>query len=232
MRVVIADDHDAIRKGVRARLAADFTDLTLDEAKNGQEAVDFAIANRPGLVILDINIPILDGLDAASEIQQRVSGVPILFFTMHTGQAFLSEARRVACRDLSRKIEQEKPSLRQRKRFFKTKRTSRPSPLTGQRNEGALVFAQARRGLNGGNESRRGRREMQTWRELYSAAVLETDANRLDQRIEETTNAMTRRAQELEGISESDAERQEMARASEALLVLKSDQQAWSDGKA
>jgi CheY-like chemotaxis protein len=49
---------DAIRKGVRAIFASDFTDPTLDQA-NGQEVFDFAIENRPDLVILDINMPVL-----------------------------------------------------------------------------------------------------------------------------------------------------------------------------
>src|ERR1700733_1654887 len=75
-----------------------------------------------------------------------------------------------------------------------------------------------------------GRGEMRTWREVYSAAVLETDPNRLDQLIEETTNAMLQREKGLE--SNPDAERQEMARASEALLVLKNDQQSWREYKA
>jgi hypothetical protein len=73
---------------------------------------------------------------------------------------------------------------------------------------------------------------MRTWREVYSAAVLETDPNRLDQLIEETTNAMLQREKELVSNPDADAERQEMARASEALLVLKNDQQSWREYKA
>jgi hypothetical protein len=74
--------------------------------------------------------------------------------------------------------------------------------------------------------------DMQTWRELYSAAVLETDANRLVQRIDEATSAMCRRDLELGHTTDGDAERQEMAHASEALIVLKSDQQVWRENKS
>jgi hypothetical protein len=73
---------------------------------------------------------------------------------------------------------------------------------------------------------------MQTWRDLYSATVLETDPERLQQLIEATTAAMLRRDGELEQSVEGNAEREEMARASEALIVLKSDQRAWRDYKA
>jgi hypothetical protein len=65
-----------------------------------------------------------------------------------------------------------------------------------------------------------------------SAAVLETNPDQLTQRIEEATNAMFRRGQELEQSAEANAEREEMARAAEALLVLKNDQQAWREYKA
>jgi NarL family two-component system response regulator LiaR len=92
MRVICADDHDTIRKGVRAILADSFDDLIFDEAKNGEEAVRLAVANRPDLVILDINMPVLDGFGAAREIHERFSAVPILFFTMHSARALVSEA--------------------------------------------------------------------------------------------------------------------------------------------
>jgi hypothetical protein len=73
---------------------------------------------------------------------------------------------------------------------------------------------------------------MRTWRELYSAAVLETDPGQLSQRIEEATNAMFLRDEELEHTAEAEAEREEMARASEALLVLKTDYQTWKEANS
>jgi DNA-binding NarL/FixJ family response regulator len=98
MRVICADDHDTIRKGVRAILADSFDDLIFDEAKNGEEAVRLAVANRPDLVILDINMPVLDGFGAARAIHERFSAVPILFFTMHSARALVSEAQKLGVR--------------------------------------------------------------------------------------------------------------------------------------
>jgi len=73
---------------------------------------------------------------------------------------------------------------------------------------------------------------MRTWRELYSAAVLETNPDQLGQRIEEATNAMFLRDEELNHGAESEAEREEMACASEALLVLKTDYQTWKEANS
>ncbi len=98
MRVICADDHDLIRKGVRGILAESFEDLVFDEANNGEEAVCLAVANRPDLIILDINMPVLDGFSAATKIRELVSDIPILFLTMHSANALVSEARRIGVR--------------------------------------------------------------------------------------------------------------------------------------
>jgi DNA-binding NarL/FixJ family response regulator len=95
MRIVFADDHDTVRNGVRAILTDTFEDVVVDEAKNGEEAVSLAVAIRPDVIILDINMPVLDGFGAAKKLRRLLSGVPILFFTMHTAKGFVSEARRI-----------------------------------------------------------------------------------------------------------------------------------------
>jgi hypothetical protein len=73
---------------------------------------------------------------------------------------------------------------------------------------------------------------MRTWRELYSAAVLETNPDQLGQRVAEATNAMFLRDEELEHGAEAEAEREEIARASEALLVLKTEYRTWKEANS
>jgi DNA-binding NarL/FixJ family response regulator len=85
-----------IRKGICTILTAHFDLRPEDciEATNGQEAIEKALAHKPDVVILDINMPLLGGFSAAREIQRLLPGFPILFFTMHTGEQFVLEARK------------------------------------------------------------------------------------------------------------------------------------------
>jgi DNA-binding NarL/FixJ family response regulator len=94
VKILIADDHEVVRKGVCVMLTAHFSPEVCEEATNGQEAITKAVALQPDLVILDINMPVLGGFAAAKEIQRLVPQVPILFFTMHGGEQFALEARR------------------------------------------------------------------------------------------------------------------------------------------
>ena len=98
MRIVIADDHYAVRRGVCAILVDNFADVICDEAENGEQAVQFVLANRPDLVILDINMPVLDGFGAAMQIRQHSMDIPILFFTMHTSEGIVNQTRRMGAR--------------------------------------------------------------------------------------------------------------------------------------
>jgi DNA-binding NarL/FixJ family response regulator len=94
MQILVADDHEVVRKGVCAILASHFHHSDCIEASNGQDAIDKAMAKRPDVIILDINMPVLGGFAAAKEIQRLLPQIPILFFTMHLGEQFVSEARK------------------------------------------------------------------------------------------------------------------------------------------
>ena len=94
MRILIADDHEAIRKGVCAILTLHFDLEECIEASTGQDAIEKALKRTPDVIILDINMPVLGGFGAAKEIQRLLPQVPILFFTMHTGEQFMLEARK------------------------------------------------------------------------------------------------------------------------------------------
>jgi DNA-binding NarL/FixJ family response regulator len=96
MRILIADDHETIRKGICTILTAHFDLGSEDcvEATNGQDAIDKALVQKPDVIVLDINMPLLGGFGAAKELQRLLPGTPILFFTMHTGEQFVLEARK------------------------------------------------------------------------------------------------------------------------------------------
>ena len=74
IRVLLADDEPMIRAGVRAILATDPDIEVVAEAGDGRAAVELARAHRPDVVLLDIRMPVLDGLAAAAEIAPGPAG--------------------------------------------------------------------------------------------------------------------------------------------------------------
>lgn len=89
-RIVIADDYEPVRKELRsAVLGAGWQ--VCGEAANGKEAVEKAIELRPDLVILDVSMPVMSGIEAAPQILQRAPGVKIVVFTMHESQQIRNE---------------------------------------------------------------------------------------------------------------------------------------------
>jgi DNA-binding NarL/FixJ family response regulator len=82
-RILIADDNPAIRAAL-CRMFADHPILEVGgEAVNGQDAVDKAAALRPELIILDLDMPTMNGLQAAKEISKILPNVPIILLTLH-----------------------------------------------------------------------------------------------------------------------------------------------------
>jgi DNA-binding NarL/FixJ family response regulator len=84
-RIVLADDHPLFRDGVK-RIIKNSSGLEVTgEAGDGLELLDFLQTSRtaPDLIVLDITMPKLQGLDAVREIKQRYPGVKVLFLTMH-----------------------------------------------------------------------------------------------------------------------------------------------------
>ncbi len=97
-RVLIADDHEAVRKGVRSLLENQQELTVIGEATNGEEAVEQAYELKPDLVILDLSMPVMDGLAAAREIRKFAPQTPILIFTMHRIREFVETAKKIGLR--------------------------------------------------------------------------------------------------------------------------------------
>lgn len=83
MRVVIADDHAVVREGVRSLVESYDEYQVCGEATNGLEAVKQTIACDPNVVILDISMPVMNGLDAARQIHIKKPKTPIIILSMH-----------------------------------------------------------------------------------------------------------------------------------------------------
>ncbi|MFJ5985621.1 response regulator [Lentzea sp. NPDC092896] len=78
IRVLLADDETMVRAGVRAILGSDPELDVVAEASDGREAIDLALKHRPDVVLLDIRMPRLDGLEAAKELVRNGFGVAML----------------------------------------------------------------------------------------------------------------------------------------------------------
>jgi DNA-binding NarL/FixJ family response regulator len=94
-RILVVDDHEAIRLGIRAMLALDPRWQICGEASDGNEAVQKAAKLLPDLVILDVNLPGKSGLAAAQEIRRVAPRARILIFSMHDSPTLKAEFRRV-----------------------------------------------------------------------------------------------------------------------------------------
>jgi DNA-binding NarL/FixJ family response regulator len=95
VRILLADDHEAVRRGLRALIETQEQWKVCGEAEDGRDAVEKTKTLKPDMVILDISMPTLSGFGAARLIKELCPGTPILVYSMHRSQAFLEEARRI-----------------------------------------------------------------------------------------------------------------------------------------
>jgi DNA-binding NarL/FixJ family response regulator len=129
LRILIADDHDLIRRGVRDLLAARSQWQVVGEACNGAEAVQKAVSLRPNVAILDFSMPDLNGPGAAAQIAERVPETGVVVLTMHDSEQVMREVLQSGARGLVLKSDADRDLLEAveavaRKRHFFTTRLS------------------------------------------------------------------------------------------------------------
>src|SRR5437667_5182508 len=90
-RILIADDHDVVRSGLRSILQAQDDWEVVAEATNGKEAVAKALETFPDIAVLDYALPLVNGLEATRQIRKRVPRTEILIFTMHDSDTLFGE---------------------------------------------------------------------------------------------------------------------------------------------
>jgi DNA-binding NarL/FixJ family response regulator len=98
LRLLIADDHGMVRRGLRAAIEARPDWEICGEAENGRQAVELAKQLRPDLVVLDLTMPELNGLDAARKIRTALPEAHVLIQTMHDSEALAQEVLAVGAR--------------------------------------------------------------------------------------------------------------------------------------
>lgn len=90
--ILIVEDHSAVRRGLRSLLELEFPQIHIVEASSGDEGVMRSILEPPQLVVMDISLPGLNGIEATRQIKCLYPSVPIVIFTVHEDEIYRAEA--------------------------------------------------------------------------------------------------------------------------------------------
>lgn len=98
IRILLGDDHTVVRQGLRKILEANEEWEVVGEAPEGREAVRLALALEPDVAVLDIAMPLLSGIEATRQILRRLPDVGVLILSMHSEEAFITQALQAGAR--------------------------------------------------------------------------------------------------------------------------------------
>jgi DNA-binding NarL/FixJ family response regulator len=91
LRILLADDHTVVRQGLRKVLEERSDWIVVAEAGNGREAVQKAEEAKPDVAILDVAMPLLNGIEATRQIVKRSPATRVLVLTMHSDEAYVNQ---------------------------------------------------------------------------------------------------------------------------------------------
>ena len=112
LRVLIADDHPLFRKGMRALLTATAGTEVIGEATTGQEAIELAAALQPDVILMDLQMPGINGIEATRQILHTSPHIRILVVTLFEDDASIFSALRAGARGYILKDAKEEEMLR------------------------------------------------------------------------------------------------------------------------
>jgi DNA-binding NarL/FixJ family response regulator len=124
LRILLADDHDIVRRGLKDLLEQHVGWQVCAEAANGREAVELALQHRPHVAVIDLSMPELNGLEATRRIRQSLPDTEVLIFTMHESEELIREVLGAGARgyllksDAVRQLIPAVESLSQKKPYF------------------------------------------------------------------------------------------------------------------
>lgn len=98
IRVVVADDHQLVREGIRAVVEQSDDIHVVAEATTGREALDLVLSEKPDVLILDITMPELSGIEVAARVRAECPGVEVVMLSMHADPSVIREAIDVGAR--------------------------------------------------------------------------------------------------------------------------------------
>ncbi len=92
VRIVIADDHKIVRDGLSLLIDKQYDFEVVGEAENGREAVEMVRMKQPDVIIMDLSMPEMNGIDAASEIAEEFPRCKVIILSMHADKRFVHGA--------------------------------------------------------------------------------------------------------------------------------------------
>lgn len=96
--ILIAENHGVLRQGIRDWLEEVFPDATIWEAMNGKDAVSLSLAHKPDVVLMDINMPEMNGIDATRSITRDLPDTHVVMLSLHEGIHYRSRSRKAGAR--------------------------------------------------------------------------------------------------------------------------------------
>jgi DNA-binding NarL/FixJ family response regulator len=93
IRLLLADDHRMLREGLRRTLEEEGLEV-VGEAADGEEALRLAAKLRPDVVLMDVTMPVLDGVEATRQLHEHLPDIPVVILTMHADREVLARAIR------------------------------------------------------------------------------------------------------------------------------------------
>jgi two-component system response regulator NreC len=98
IRILLADDHNVMRAGLKVLLEKHAGFRVVSEASDGHQAVENALASKPDVVILDIAMPKLSGIEAAARISAQLTQTAIIILSMHSDEGYVFRALKSGAR--------------------------------------------------------------------------------------------------------------------------------------
>ena len=98
IRILLADDHTVVRKGLRLLLESQQGFEVIADASDGRETVAMAEQHQPDVVVMDVAMPILNGIEAARQISAKLPRTAIVFLSMHSDEGYVLKALKSGAR--------------------------------------------------------------------------------------------------------------------------------------